>query len=54
MALEGDRHLIVILGTTGDLARRELLSSLYRIITPGASASQPASRTSGLIGSFAV
>jgi len=39
MALEGDRHLIVILGTTGDLARRELLLSLYRIITPSVSAS---------------
>ena len=39
MALEGDRHLIVILGYTGDLARRKLLSSLYRIIMPGASAS---------------
>jgi len=39
MTLEGDRHLLVILGTTGDLARRKLLLSLCRIITPTDSAS---------------
>jgi len=36
MTLEVDRHLFVILGATGDLTRRKLLPSLYRIITENA------------------
>ena len=36
MPPEVDRHLFVILGATGDLARRKLLPSLYRIITENA------------------
>ncbi len=36
MTHEVDRHLFVILGATGDLTRRKLLPSLYRIITENA------------------
>ena len=32
----GDRHLFVIIGATGDLARRKLLPALYRVITENA------------------
>ena len=33
MTTEIDRHVFVIFGGTGDLARRKLIPSLYRLIT---------------------
>ena len=33
MAAQCDPHLFVIFGATGDLTRRKLIPSLYRIIT---------------------
>ena len=33
MTAEVDRHVFVIFGGTGDLARRKLIPSLYRLIT---------------------